>query len=371
MKIVFIIDSLRRHGAQRFLTNLVMGLQSLGYVQTIIVLNDVIDPDTAGELAAGGATVVTIGRRALLFGGFGWWRIVLTLRSIQPEIVMTMLDMADTLGRPAAHLAGAGALLSSIRVRNVSKPGWQRWLDRKTIRWARKVVFNTQHVVPFACATEGVRPDQVIVITNGVMDLRTNASAGRASYRERLALPPEARLIISVGRLHPQKNHALLLHAAARLRVGQPWKLAIVGDGPERCRLELIARENGLRDRVIWLGEQTDVPGWLAAADLFVHTADFEGMPNAVMEAMSTGLPVIASAVDGTRDLIEDGRSGLLVPSGDAEAFAAAITRVMDDEELAHTLGQEAHRVITEKFTLDRMIQSYDQLFCSLVAARI
>jgi len=116
------------------------------------------------------------------------------------------------------------------------------------------------------------------------------------------------------------------------------------------------------------LGERDDVEGWLAAMDIFVHTAKFEGMPNAVMEAMAMGLPVVASAVDGTRDLIEDGISGYLLPPGDLNTFAERIRGLIEDREAAHRLGERAHRDVLEQFGMARMIVAYDHLFRSLVA---
>src|SRR5436309_983125 len=179
VKIVFIIDSLRRHGTQRFLTQLARGLQDLGYEQTVIALSNASDPDIEEALTSAGCSIRRIGKWALLLGGFGWWRVVVVLRRLLPDVVMTMLDFADTLGRPAARLTGCHALVTSIRARNLAKPSWQRWFDRKTVRWAEKVVFNTRHVVKYAREKEGVCPEQVVVIPNGVENLRSRSSARR------------------------------------------------------------------------------------------------------------------------------------------------------------------------------------------------
>ena len=104
--------------------------------------------------------------------------------------------------------------------------------------------------------------------------------------------------------------------------------------------------------------------------DVFVHTSDFEGMPNAVMEAMAMGLPVVASAVDGTCELIEEGVSGYLLPPGDVDAFAQRIRELMEDSDLAHQLGEKAHRDVLERFGMARMIEAYEQLFLSLVDSK-
>jgi glycosyltransferase involved in cell wall biosynthesis len=366
VKIVFIIDSLQPHGTQRFLTHLARGLKDLGYERTVIALNDASNAGTKQVLSSAGCAVICIGKVALLLSGLGWWRLVAMLKRLRPDVVMTMLDFADTLGRPAARLAGCRSLVTSIRARNLAKPSWQRWFDRKTVRWAEKVVFNSRSIVGYACQNEGVRQEQVAVIPNGVDDLFAQNGTLRGEYRQQLGLQPETLLLGSVARLYPQKNLSLLLRAFAKLSTDQEWKAVLIGDGPERSSLLSLGRELGLTDRLIWLGTRDDVEGWLAAMDIFVHTANFEGMPNAVMEAMAMKLPVVASAVDGTRDLIEDGVSGYLVASGNVDAFAERIRELMENPDRARRLGETAHREVLEHFGMVRMIQAYDDLFRSL-----
>ena len=368
VNIVVIIDSLQRHGAQRFLTQLVRGLQERGYTQTVITLNDVGADDVEESLVKANCKVIRIGRRAFLLGGFGWWQLIRILRRLHPDVVMTMLDFADTLGRPAARVAGCPAVVTSIRARNLAKPAWQRWLDRKTIPWARKVVFNSEQIVAYGRATEGVRPEQVVVIPNGVEDLRARATGLRREYRRQLGIPDETVLLGAVGRLHRQKNTDLLLQSVAKVGEGDNWKMVVLGDGPERKNLVRLAATLGLEDRVIWLGERADVDGWYAAMDIFVHSARFEGMPNAVMEAMASGLAVVASNVDGTKDLIDNGRTGYLVDPGDLDSFVARISQLLSDPRERGTMGEEAHDEMLKRFSVHRMVLSYDQLFRSLRA---
>jgi glycosyltransferase involved in cell wall biosynthesis len=366
VKIVFIIDSLRRNGTQRFLTHLACGLHDLGYTQRVIVLNDASDQEIEESLSRARCVITFIGKRNLLLAGVGWWRLVGMLRSIKPDVVVTLLDFADTLGRPAARLAGTRVLVTSLRARNLAKPLWRRWLDRKTVAWADKVIFNSQEVVPYAREKEGVREEQVVVIPNGVDDLRARSGVLRKDYRQKLDLAPATLLIGWVGRLTPQKNFPVFLHACAGLSTTRPWRILIVGDGPERGRMQTLADDVELADRLIWLGSRADVEGWLAAMDVFVHTADFEGMPNAVMEAMAMGLPVVVSDVDGNRELIRDEFNGYLLPPGDVIGFAKRIDQVIDHPDLAKRMGEQAHRDVLEQFGMSRMIQSYHSLFLSL-----
>jgi glycosyltransferase involved in cell wall biosynthesis len=366
VKIVFVIDSLMRHGTQRFLTYLARGLSDLGYTQHVIVLNNAFDPEIEEALSSVGCGITYIGKFMFLLGGAGWWRLVALLRGSRPDVVMTMLDFADTLGRPAAWLAGCPVLVSSIQVRNLTKPLWRRWIDRKTGSWAAKIVFNTNEIVNYARETEGVREDQVVVIPNGVEDLLAQSGALRNPRRNELRIGTETVLIGTVGRLYRQKNVPLLLCSAAKLSSARPWKILVVGDGPERQRLVTLARELALSERIIWLGSREDVGGWLAAMDIFVHTADFEGMPNAVMEAMAMALPVVASNVDGNRELIRNEVTGYLVNPGNVCAFTEQIQQLMDNPDRAHEVGQKAHHEVLERFNMPRMVRAYDQLFVSL-----
>jgi glycosyltransferase involved in cell wall biosynthesis len=366
VKIVFIIDSLQRYGTQRFLTHLVRGLRDLGYVQTVIALNNRSDADIEDELSSAGCSIIRIGKFALLLAGAGWFRLVAILRRSKPDLVLTMLDFADTLGRPAARLAGCGQLVTLIRARNLAKPPWRRWLDRHTITWADKVVFNSERIVSYGLEREGIRERQVRVIPNGVEDLRARSGSLRSDRRKELDLKPTTLLLGWMGRLSRQKNLPLLLRACSRLTSTREYKILILGDGPERARTLSVACELKLNDRVIWLGSRSDVEGWLATMDLFVHTADFEGMPNALMEAMAMGLPVIASDVDGNRELIQDGISGFLVPAGDVAAFAGRIDELISNRDLANRMGEAAHHHILERFSIARMIQAYHELFLSL-----
>ena len=355
-----------RHGAQRFLTYLARGLSDLGYTQRVIVLNKAFDTDIEEALSSAGCSITYIGKFMFLLAGAGWWHLVAILRRSSPDVVITILDFADTLGRPAARLAGCPVLVSSIQVRNLTKPLWRRWLDRKTGSWADKIVFNTSEIVNYARETEGIREDQVMVIPNGVEDLLARSGALRKTRRNELSIGKETVLLGTVARLYRQKNLALLLRSAAKLSSAPPWKILVVGDGPDRPQLVALARELALSERLIWLGSRQDVGGWLAAMDIFVHTADFEGMPNAVMEAMAMAFPVVASNVDGNRELIRNGVSGYLVTPGDTRAFTQQIQQLMDNPDRAREVGKKAHQEILERFSMPRMVRAYDQLFVSL-----
>lgn len=362
MKIIYIIDSLCRHGAQRYLLYLVRGLRPLGYQQLVISLNKAGDADVEEALCDSGCNVIKIGKAAVAFI-VGWLRLIAILRRRNADVVMTILDYSDTLGRPAARLAGCRCIISAIQLRNVTKPFWRRCLDRWTIRWAHHVVFNSQHIVSFALENDGVSAEQIVVIPNAVEDLQARSGNLRAEYRAQFQLGPDVRLIGAVGRLAAQKNYPLLLKAASRLPPLPPWKLVIVGDGRQRELLAALGRQLGLAERLIWLGARADVEGCFAAMDIFAHTSDYEGMPNAVMEAMAMALPVVASEVDGTMELIENGKTGFLVRPGDTAGFTEKLHQLLLDVDGGQAMGRMAHENVLQRYNQDRMVGAFDQLF--------
>jgi glycosyltransferase involved in cell wall biosynthesis len=370
VRLLVFLDSLRRHGAQRFLVRLAEGLRARGHAVRVVALRGRADPELCRRLHAAGAEFRVLGLPRLLLGGLlgPLWA---EARRHPDAVVLTLLPWADTLGRPAARLAGR-PVATSIRARNLDKPAWQRALDRRTMPWASAVIFNSPEVVDWSQRHEGVSPAQTVVIPNGVEDLADPGGARRAERREALGLTDEDFLLGSVGRLYPQKDHATLLRALARLQAvhGADFKLLVLGDGPLRGALERQARELGVDDLVQWRGEQEDLRSWYPAFDLLVHTATFEGLPNAVLEAMSAGTPVVATDVDGCRDLIAPGETGELVPPGDPAALAAAIQTARRAPEAARACAARGQQRVRERFSLAAMTDAWEAVLGRLAAGR-
>jgi len=189
----------------------------------------------------------------------------------------------------------------------------------------------------------------------------------RAHWRKELGLGEREPVIISVGRLAPEKDYGLLLEALAATRdLGPEAKLVLVGDGAERTTLQDEAAELGLQQRVRFVGRQRDVPGLLSAADLFALSSLSEGIPMALLEAMACGLPVVALRVGGTPELVEDGRSGLLVGGRKPEDLAEAISRILTERDTARAMGVAGQRRVAERFSLESMLEGYGALYREL-----
>lgn len=172
--------------------------------------------------------------------------------------------------------------------------------------------------------------------------------------------------IVSAGRLKPQKNQAMLLRAFARIAPAYPaYKLTIYGEGPERGNLEALARELGIADKVSLPGAAKDLLDRIPSAELFVLPSDYEGMSNALIEAMCLGLPCISTDVSGASDLIEPGKSGEIIPVGDTEALVCAMRKLLSDKQLANEYAVAA-TATNETLETNKILREWIEFLSSL-----
>lgn len=263
-----------------------------------------------------------------------------------PALRFAML--ARTVGRPVLvmtrHGQQTGRLLSTLQ--------WRLIDAVVTVSESAAVALRS------ACPE---RAGKITVIRNGVDPAAPRR--GRDAVRGELRLADELAGIIA-ARLDPLKGHADLMHSMQLLPPGTPpIVLLIAGEGSERERLEAMARELGLTPHVRFLGYRTDVMDLLRAADFFVLPSLLEGMPLSVLEAMSYGLPVIATTVGGVPEVVTDGESGVLVPPGDPAALSSAMARLAGDRALRQRLGEAGRRRVLEDFSFAAMSRSYLELY--------
>ena len=209
--------------------------------------------------------------------------------------------------------------------------------------------------VAAALGEHGVRVRATIV--NGVAP--PPPAADRGAVARELGLPEDAPLLVSTGRLVEQKNHELALEALEQVPGAA---LAVLGEGPLRRDLQAHASRDGLAGRVSLPGVRRDARALMGAADAIVLPSRWEGLPLVALEALAAGRPIVATAVRGLRELLDDGRTALLVPPENPEALAAAIRRVLDDAELARLLGQAGLQE-AGRYTEDAMVEAYQRLY--------
>jgi L-malate glycosyltransferase len=276
-------------------------------------------------------------------------------------VVQTCDLYANIFGLPGAALARVPVRIGSRRELNPDKSPGQIRLQRLAYRSATKVVANSQAARQILEA-EGLEPRSIAVVANGV-DL---ASVVRREHRGAV------RTIVTVANLRPEKSHETLLAAAATVIDSHPnLRFRIVGDGPRRAELEQLAATLGVSRQVEFLGHRDDVPALLADADLFVLPSRSEAFPNGAIEAMAAGLPVVACATGGLLDLIQDDRTGILVPPGNVHALGAALRSLIEAPARANAMGDAAHEFVQQRYSFERMVSSFEDLYSSGLRGRM
>lgn len=236
------------------------------------------------------------------------------------------------------------------------------------------VVSVSRELKTWIAGTYGLSPDSIQVIENGI-DLGPFDAIDRCESRRRvrnsLGIPDEAVVAVSVGRLFPVKNHDLMLRAFRGIGGNGPEaRLVLVGNGPERGNLEEKARSYGLGGAVQFLGERGDVPAILAAADLFLLTSSSEGLSIAIMEAMASRLPVIATAVGDNGVLIQDGVTGRLVDVRDEAGLTEHMRRLIQDVELRREMGARGRERVERRFSRTKMVADYRRTYEAALGRR-
>ena len=209
----------------------------------------------------------------------------------------------------------------------------------------------------------GTPADRVRVIPNGV-SLPDPPATTRGQLLAELGLPDDTRLVGLVGRLWPQKRVKDAIWAADLLKVVRDEvHLLVIGDGPQRDRLRRFRDQCQIRDRVHFLGERGDVPRILPHFEVLWSTSGYEGQSNVILEAMAAGVPVVASDIPGTRELVLPNVTGILVPVGDRAAFARRTQQLFGDAALAARFAESARERVRNEFSVAKMVERHVQLY--------
>jgi L-malate glycosyltransferase len=288
------------------------------------------------------------------------WAFARWCRSLGIAVVHTAALPSNVFGLPAAALARVPVRVGNRREVNPGKSPSAIALQRAAYTCAHAVVANSRAAAD-RLRLEHVPRRKVVVIPNGLDADRFVARAPRARLRT----------IVMVANLRAEKGHDVLIEAAVEvLRRFPDARIELVGDGPLRDALRTRAAERGVADAVTFAGQRDDIAARLAAADLFVLPSRSEAFPNAVLEAMAAGLPIVASGVGGILELIDDGRTGLLVPPGERDPLADALCRLIADPVLAGRLGDAARTEAHARYSFDRMVGAFEHLYLTELAHR-
>ena len=296
-------------------------------------------------------------------------RLAKIIERLRPDIVHAVMYQAIQLCRLAKPKVGyAFKLVSSPRVHYRTRSLFTLLIDRALKNRDDLLIAECDASRSFLLGRLGYAPQKVKTIRNGV-DLAgwPISKTDRQKRRMELRLSSADVLVGAVGRLDKQKGFGVLIEAMAMLKKTD-LRCVILGQGPERPRLEALIRKHELEKHVWLYGERPDIVTWLSAFDIACLPSLWEGLPNTLLEAMALGLPVVASSVDGVPEVVADAVTGALVPPGAPAALAKALKSLADDPGRRAALGAAAHAAVMEKFTVGRMMDEYQAAYTAVAA---
>jgi glycosyltransferase involved in cell wall biosynthesis len=393
LKVLFVINGLGTGGAERSLAEMLPGFVQSGIRPIVACLNPRQEGVEAAVRGQGFDVRVLPGSQGHTQLGALRMRIAAIrqiLRTERPDVVHTTHFESDIAGRLAARGRPARVISSLV---NTSYDGTRRAdPDVPRLRlaavqaidgWTARHLNEHFHAITNAvkqAAVEalGLQPERITVVERGRDPGRLGGPSEhrRLLARKRLGLDDRAEVLINVGRQEFQKGQWLLLEAMKSLVATRPNIVLLVAGraGHLTARLERLHGLLGLDDRVRLLGHRDDVPELLAAADLFVFPSLYEGLGGALLEAMALGLPVVATDLEVTREVVDEGRSALLFPKESIEGLTTAVTSLLEDRGRARRFGERGRAIFEERFTLERsterMVELYKRVALSRVTAR-
>ncbi len=364
IRVAFVLHAMQVAGAEVLVKETIRQLGSR--IQPTVLCLDAVGP-LGHELRSGGIDVVCLGRRP----GRDWsiaWRMASVLQE-------RCVDVVHAHQYTPFFYAALACVLTGFRPRLILTEHGRHFPDivsplRRMVN--RLIMDRLADAVNAVChfsarslaRVDGFSGGRIQVIENGIDVAQYRPSHDRSALRRKLGLTPDRRYVANVARLHPVKDQATLVRAFSMVAATHAEvDLLLVGDGPERGRLQALVTEMGLVTRVNFLGVRSDVPDILRAADLFALTSVSEAASLTLLEAMAAGLPVVVTDVGGNPEIVRDGQEGLLVPRGDAEKTAAALLRLLRNPNEAESLGQAGARRVQERYRLERTIESYGELY--------
>ncbi len=367
-RIVFLTTGLAYGGAEAQLGRVATRLKARGWEVRVISLM----PPRAyvEELEAAGIPVFSLGIRQKLPSPRPILRLARIIREWRPHIVHSYMVHANLLARLVRFIAPMPVLICSAR--NINEGGRLREiLYRLTDSLCDLTTQVSQAGLERYVRVGAVPRHKIRYIPNGV-DTECFKPNPESRLKIRGEMEVDGFVWLAVGRFDPQKDYPTLLRSFAQVaHKDLNTVLLIAGDGPLRKAMESMARDSAIQKHVRFLGIRQDIPQLMNAADAYVMSSSWEGMPNALLEASATGLPIVATDVGGNREVVLHKKTGVLVPPKDPYALAQAMLRLMDmPEEERQAMGKAARNYIEANFSLDRVVDMWEHLYCEFLAQK-
>ena len=365
-RVLHVVLSLQPGGAERLVIDLCQRL--VGQIDSAVCCLD--EPGSwAGELRASGIEVIALHRRPGFRPSLAR-RVAETAGSVNARVLHCHQYSAFVYGA-MAQLArpGLGLIVTEHGRLDATPAGRRRQMANRLLNVLPGRVFAVCAELRARLIEEGFPAGRVHVTHNGIDPGLDAGREQRGHARNSLGLDGDELVIGAVGRLDKVKGYATLITAVEALRrQGVSARLVIVGDGPERAELASRVRAAGLDGVVLMLGYRADVRDLLPAFDLFVNSSIYEGVSLTLLEAMAASLPVIATRVGGTPEVVDDGVTGVLIPAGSPTALEAAAARLLSDPRQRQIFGQNGRTRVLRCFGIDAMVRRYADVYRHLGA---
>lgn len=353
-----------RAGAEEHILTLLRGLS-----QQDFRLNLVCDPEIADVMRPDipdGVELIPLSFRR--FDQFtSAFRLRDILRSKRVDILHSHLFWSSLFASVVGRFCGVPVILETTHVRELWRTGWKSnfTIDRAVGKCVDRYIAVSEANARYLVQQKGLPKKKVRVIRNGSDVRRFDPEHKPAStLREGLGFGESDPVLVVVARLEPQKGHKVLLSAMPSIRAEFPnVRLVCVGDGVLRSELTEQTCALGLERNVRFVGTQTNVQDWLALSEISVLPSFYEGLPLVAIESLAAGVPVVATDVDGTPEIVVNGRTGLTVPTNDPRALDQAISLLLHSPELRHQFGTAGRQRVLEEFTEEQQIRRTAELY--------
>lgn len=370
MRVLHVITTLAGGGAERFVSQLTPAIARTGVRTGVMTVYPSAIPH---EVASADVDVVQISRKGRYDAGF-LPRMISEMRAWRPDVVHTHMHNGTYWGRAAAIAASVPVIVRtehapcdpSIRARGTFLA--DRVLNRAT---AAIVTFLSEQGQMLA-AHERFDPAKLAIIPNGISHAAPPNAQAIVDGRNRLGVPPATFAIVQLGNLHRPKNQRLSIEMLSKIDpvLRGRIRLVFVGDGADRDMLGALARERGVKQLVRFLGYRNDAMRLLPGADLAIMPSLSEGMPLAMLEAMSAGVPVLTTPWPGARDLLAQGACGTISADWEPETLARCVEAIVDDLPGARAIAKHAQAVVRREYDIARTAERHRELYQRLTARR-
>ncbi|MFQ5901665.1 MAG: glycosyltransferase [Thermodesulfobacteriota bacterium] len=358
IKVLHIVEDLKIGGLERVVENIAMHLGPERFEVYVLCLTR--GGEVAERLIENGRPVEILGInnyhsiRSLLKVA-GW------IRGKKADIVHTHGYPAGVLGRLAAIIIRTPAIFHHVHSTYFDLNKRNHLIERFLSLFTNKIICCSKAVKRFIEETEGISIPKIEVIYNGVPEPETLNSRAVNTLKKEMGIPQDVRVIGCVASLTPHKGHRFLLDAFKKI---DNACLLLIGDGPQRDDLERTVLELGIGKRVIFAGCKADVSPYMQIMDMIVlPSSEREGLGISLIEAMALSKPVVATNIGGVPEVVDDGITGILVKPGDSNTLSDAINRLLNSQDLMHSMGQNGRERYLKIFTQNRMLKGIEGLY--------